>query len=312
MKVLDIRTRRISFFRLSALVLSILLLVGAASSSAAGVIMQLGELPGSLQFAGNIDAIGSTPIEASDSAGGGFVHGRVTYTGLGLRATQVESGSAGETNYAVFAVLRYNDLLITSDDGATSVSGFLNLVLDGSSVIDSSNPDGNRVGYTINPSVSTASGGQAASASRTLWIFGDQYDSNGFLTGYTGNGPIAVSVPVTFSTTQTEYLRIELRIAVDARNSSSELASVDVNFLDTLRFADPSQLVTFTSGLNPTLNSTTGEIVNNQLIVPEPSMLALAIGVTLGATGFARRRSVTSATHRWPALTCDVRESAIF
>lgn len=290
MNALDIPTRRILLFPLAALVLSMLLLGRAASPAAATVIMQLGDLPGSQQFQGNIDATGSTPIEAMDSVGGGFAHGRVTYTGLGLHASQMESGSAGETNFTVFARLRYDDLQITSDDLASSVSGFVNLVLDGSSVIDSSDPDATRAGYTINPLVSTASGGNAGSSSRVLWIFGDQYDSSGFLTGYTGNGPIAVSVPVVFSTTATEFLQIELRIAVDAFNSESQSASVDVDFLDTLRFADPGQLVTFTSGLNPTLNSTTGEIVDNQIVVPEPSALALAVTATLGAAGFARRR----------------------
>jgi hypothetical protein len=57
-----------------------------------------------------------------------------------------------------------------------------------------------------------------------------------------------------------------------------------MNYFDTLAL-DPASLIGFTSGLNPTFSSMSGEIVDNQLVVqavPVPGaawLLAPALGV---------------------------------
>ncbi len=262
-------------------------MLAMAASASAGVIMQVSEDPNidtRFAFLGDLGVLGSTPIDVeatgSTTSSGGFVrdyaHGRVNHTGIGLRARQT-STNALDRGFEVFSRLRYDDLIFSSDDSASSVSGTVQLRL----------PGAGSMGFTMAiaaRSNNSAAGGQY---SRIINVFGDRESTQGLLSGYSGSGMITVHAPLTFSTLVPEMLEIEMRIIVRTFTAGplGITADVDANYVDTLRL-NPGHLISFTSGVNPDVNSATGEIMGNRIVIPGPSAIAM---LGLGLLGRRRR-----------------------
>lgn len=270
-------------------------LLAWSAPASAEVFMRVGEIHNidtRFQFLGELDVQGSTPIDVqatgSTMSGGhvtDFAHGRVNYTGLGLRARQT-SFNALDRGFTAHSLLRYDDLVFTSDDGAPTVNGSVQLRLDGQAILDSTFPEATTMSIVLDIFARSNGSTAAGQYSRRINVFGDRVLSQGLLTGYGGSGLISVDAPLTFSTLAPEKLEIELRIRVSTFSANPTLPMVDVdgNYVDTLRL-NPAHLITFTSGLNPDVNSTTGEIMGNRIVIPGPAAIAaLALGLV------ARRR----------------------
>lgn len=268
-----------------------------APQTCAAVYMQISEIPNADQrfsFLGELLATGTEPVDvaANYSAGGLFqsAAGRAGYSGIGLSGTQTASFHA-QIQFRLVALLRYDELVFSSADGATSVAGSLNLSLDGTHMFTRS--PAASAGVVITVTASSNSSQSSGSYTHSANFFGETNQSSGILSGYAGDGAFDFVAPLSFSTTSAEKIEISLELLINAAPGRGS-ASATGSYLDTLNL-NPGELITFTSGLDATVNAIGGEIANNQLtVVPVPGAGVLLLSGLAGVALRGRQRNRTA------------------
>ncbi len=267
-----------------------------APQTYAAVYMQVSEIPNAdarFSFLGDLFADGTEPIDiAADYSAGGLTQsaaGRANYSGVGLSGSQSASFHP-QIQFRLFALLRYDELIFSSADGAASIAGSLNLSLDGTHMFTRSSAAS--AGVAVSVIASSNSSQSSGSYTHSANFFGETDQSSGILSGYSGNGAFDFVAPLSFSTTSPEKIEIRLELLIAAA-PGSQSASATGSYLDTLSL-NPTKLITFTSGLDATVNAIGGEISNNQLtVVPVPGAGILLLSGLAGVALRGRQRNRT-------------------
>ncbi len=278
--------------------------VCGVSPLSAGVLMQLAEEPDidtRFQFLGDFNVSGSTPVEAESAGSNGqvtdYAAGRVDYSGVGLHARQTSTNSL-DRGFEVHALLRYDELQFASLDGASTVTGNVNLTLDGEHLLETPLPGGTDVGIAVSIEVRSNTSATGGQYSRKIDIFTDlgyqpEVSTSGLLSAYGGGGTFEIDAPLTFSTVNPEKIEVELSILLRtfSANPTNPTVTAEGLYLDTLAL-DPNEIVTFTSGDDPTFSSLSGEIIDNRLVVqvPEPGLLVTLGAAVVALCAWRRRR----------------------